>query len=294
MIVPSRADPRTPSMTHSIPLGRAFGIPIVLSRYLVMLVALGMFLSMLGGINPLIVLVLAALVMGLVLLHELGHSLTARHFGVHVSHITLWPLGGVAWMNELPRDSRIEALVAVAGPAVNLVLALVSLPIAFFAGPLAPFAWFFLKINLALGLFNLLPAFPMDGGRVLRAFLARRGDWLGATERAVSIGRSIALVIGVGGLLTGHLMLAMVAVFLWIMGQRELLAMRLREMGASWPFNPGAADAGGQEPPRDWNEPAAPRRPADGQPNSDGGFSAADIERLERHHGRLPRNWQDE
>ena len=76
------------------------------------------------GIGKKDILVLAALVMGLVLLHELGHSLTARHFGVHVSHITLWPLGGVAWMNELPRDSRIEALVAVAGPAVNLVLAL--------------------------------------------------------------------------------------------------------------------------------------------------------------------------
>jgi Zn-dependent protease len=283
---------------NSIPLGRAFGIPVVLSQFLVMLVGLGMFVALLNGISPIAVLLYVTVVMGIVLLHELGHSLTARHFGVHVSHITLWPLGGVAWMGELPRDSRIEGLVALAGPAVNLALAALASPLLLSSGTLYLVAERFVLINLMLGGFNLLPAFPMDGGRVLRAYLARRGDWLGATERAVSIGRGFAFVLGFGGLFTGNFSLPFIAVFLWLMGQRELFSMRVRELGADWPFGGFAAAAGG-DPRTAWSgrAPAGPQRPTppEGGPATSGassrGFSPEDLERLERDHGRLRRDW---
>lgn len=283
---------------NSIPLGRAFGIPVVLSQFLVMLVGLGMFVALLNGISPIAVLLYVSVVMGIVLLHELGHSLTARHFGVHVSHITLWPLGGVAWMGELPRDSRIEGLVAVAGPAVNLALAALASPLLLSSGTLFLLAQRFIVINLMLGGFNLLPAFPMDGGRVLRAYLARGGDWLGATERAVSIGKGFAFVLGFGGLLTANFSLPFIAVFLWIMGQRELFAMRVRELGADWPFGGFAAAAGGG-PRAAWStqsgggsqQPAAPEASAAHDSTGGRGFSPEDLERLERDHGRLRRDW---
>ena len=283
---------------NSIPLGRAFGIPVVLSQFLVMLVGLGMFVALLNGISPFAVLVYVAVVMGIVLLHELGHSLTARHFGVHVSHITLWPLGGVAWMGELPRDSRIEGLVAVAGPAVNLALAALASPLLLSSGTLLLLTERFILINLMLGGFNLLPAFPMDGGRVLRAFLARGGDWLGATERAVSIGKGFAFILGFGGLLTGNFSLPFIAVFLWIMGQRELFAMRLRELGSDWPFGGFAAAAGGSQRTA-WQgdvaggpqRPQPPREATSPGGASGRGFSPEDLERLERDHGRLRRDW---
>src|SRR5262249_29872813 len=141
---------------------------------------------------------------GVVLLHELGHSLMARRLGVHVVDITLWPLGGLARMAEIPESSRVEGLIAIAGPAVNFALAglgLGALP----PRPLqrAP-AWLshlwlpFLGVNLFMGTFNLIPAFPADGGRLLRAWLARGGDWLGATETAVRIGRGISVILAIG------------------------------------------------------------------------------------------------
>ena len=129
----------------------------------------------------------------LLLLHELGHGFVARRFGLEVEDIVLWPLGGMARIREMPESSRVEAWVAAAGPAVNFALALAALPIVLLASseptgvlPIAGnrvpmregfegFATHFLVLNLGFGLFNLVPAFPMDGGRLLRAFLGRGG-----------------------------------------------------------------------------------------------------------------------
>lgn len=269
---------------NSFVLGRAFGIPVVLNPLLMWLAVAILVAALLTGRSPVLWLVGVALLMCLVLLHELGHSLTARHFGVEVSHISLTPLGGVAWMSEIPRDVRIETLVALAGPAVNLALAALASPLLLLGGWIAGFAGIFIYINLALGLFNLVPAFPMDGGRVLRAQLARNGDWLGATERAVSIGKGLMLVLGLAGLFTGNFMLPILAVFLWAMGQRELFAMRLREMGAAWPF--GGFQAPGPAP--------GPAQPTAASGRGSHGFSDAEIERLERHHGPLRRDWREE
>jgi Zn-dependent protease len=248
-----------------------------------------------------------ALLLGVVLVHELGHSLVARRHGIKVSHITLWPLGGVAWMEEIPEDSRVEGLVAIAGPATNLALALLAAPLLLLPGPLKPLVFWFIAINLALGIFNLVPAFPMDGGRLLRAFLARQGDFLRATERAVSVGKWIALAMAVVGLYYGNLALPLIAVYVWWMGQKELFAVRARAMGPGWPF--GAFSRAAEEARQARNayttgratgtdgfesRPTPPHRAPGSAPRSSRGFSDEEIESLERYRGRLKQDWREE
>ncbi|MCB9765743.1 MAG: site-2 protease family protein [Alphaproteobacteria bacterium] len=166
--------------------------------------------------------VFAALLFGSVLLHELGHAMMARRFGIRTRAITLYPFGGVASLEREPRNPTEELLVALAGPAVNVVLALVALPGVALG---VPGASLFLGMNVVMAVFNLLPAFPMDGGRVLRAWLARREGYVRATARALQIGRWFAwgmVALGLFGnpsllLVGGFLLLA-------ISGERQRLA----------------------------------------------------------------------
>lgn len=180
-------------MRMSWKLGRVAGIDLyVHSTFLLLL----LFPGVLSGM-PLLM-----LVFGCVLLHELGHALMARRFGIETADITLYPIGGVARLNRIPKAPGAEFLIALAGPAVNfaIVLTLLAFEIASYRLSVAPFfgglvGWLMI-INLSLGLFNLIPAFPMDGGRVLRAALS---GWLGrvrATSIAALIGRSLALAFG--------------------------------------------------------------------------------------------------
>jgi Zn-dependent protease len=141
---------------------------------------------------------------GCVLLHEYGHALTARRFGIETEDITLYPIGGVARLRRLPRAPGAELLIALAGPAVNFgivaalsVLGAVGLDQLVADSMLGRFLDQLLMINLVLGLFNLIPAFPMDGGRVLRALLS---GWLGrvqATTIAATLGRTLAVLFGI-------------------------------------------------------------------------------------------------
>jgi len=175
---------------------------------------------------------------GSVLLHEFGHALAARRYGVRTADITLLPIGGVARLERLPEEPRQELVVAAAGPAVNLglaaVLALVNLAAgrpalgdgpAMLSGGLATrLLW----ANLFLIGFNLLPAFPMDGGRILRALLALRYPFVDATRTAALIGQGIAFVLGFAGLLFNPL-LAFIALFVYLGASGESSSVQLRE-----------------------------------------------------------------
>ena len=219
-------------MNGSIKIGSILGITLRL--HWVLLVMFGVLVFVFH--EPPLVL---AILFGCVLLHELGHSLVALAFGIRVIDITLWPLGGMARMSQIPESTRIEGLIAIAGPAVNFLLALIGFLLGMpWDEPGSQLLFWFVAVNLVMGLFNLLPAFPMDGGRLLRAFMGRNGNWLAATESAVRIGRWVALLLavlgltGIPGVLAPNFALPLVALFIWMSGFQELASMRARKASA--------------------------------------------------------------
>ncbi|MEO8496382.1 MAG: site-2 protease family protein [Planctomycetota bacterium] len=182
-------------------------------------------------------------IFGCVVLHELGHALMARHYGIGTRDITLYPIGGVASLERIPRRPSHELAIAIAGPAVNVVIAGVLFAVLLVAGigtqglvfsvAGGSFLVSLLIVNIFLVLFNMLPAFPMDGGRVLRAFLAMRVPYLRATEIAVRVGQGVAIILGVIGLFKGGTLL-FVAMFVFLAAQAELaMARRQESFGAS-------------------------------------------------------------
>lgn len=178
----------------------------------------------------------------IVVLHELGHALTARRFGVQTRYIVLLPIGGVAGLERMPRNPRQELLVAIAGPAVNVALAIVLFVAVRLTGPLPTlsiydfdvlsslrgFVYQFVFVNVVLALFNMLPAFPMDGGRVLRALLAMRmSSYARATGIAAWIGRLLALLLGAAGLYEfRNPFWVLIAVFVWLAARSEAAAVQ--------------------------------------------------------------------
>ena len=162
-----------------------------------------------------------------VVAHEYGHALTARRFGIGTRHITLLPIGGLAMLERMPKDPQQEIIVALMGPAVNIAIALgLALVLTLTGGwtpmdPEAPlmipasFLQSVLLANIFLAVFNMIPAFPMDGGRVLRAALSFRMGRTGATVLAARIGQTLALGFGVLGPF-GNPLLILIAVFIWI------------------------------------------------------------------------------
>jgi Zn-dependent protease len=313
-------------LNESYPIGRPFGIEV---RVHILFLWMAFFLIFVGG-NPLGTAAILFTLFGLVLLHELGHSLVARHHGIQVMDIVLWPRGGMARMSEIPESPRVEGQVAIAGPLVNLVLAAASLLLLGLLGgwgeAMGPsvayilahilesptnFLRAFIAMNLMLGVFNLVPAFPMDGGRLLRAFLARKRSYLEATEIAVRVGRYIALamILSVFFIQPMSCALPIIGVYIMWTGMRELWSVRLRHAGGGAnPFGPGAGPMGGgpggfrvdlSEHLRAFGrrgaQGAAPPESGRGDSSgrSAGGFSDEDLRRLEDEPGPLRRPPQD-
>jgi Zn-dependent protease/predicted transcriptional regulator len=168
-----------------------------------------------------------------VLLHELGHSWTARRYGVTISSITLWIFGGMARMEDLPEDWDIELYVAIAGPAMSVLVGAVCY-LLLFVVPAQPTVVFVVGslalINVTLAVFNLIPAFPMDGGRVLRALLARSRPYAEATQTAATVGKLLAILMAVFAVLAFAPILLLVAMFVYIAAGAESRTTVLREL----------------------------------------------------------------
>ncbi|WP_165704080.1 site-2 protease family protein [Enhygromyxa salina] len=229
---PTAADRRDRWSWH---LGRILGIPTrIHASFALVLVWIG-FSTWSAAHSSLAVLFglgFALAVFTCVLLHEFGHALVARRFGIETRRITLLPIGGVAELERSPSDPRAELWIAAAGPAVNLgiaaALALAGFALGSFGAGglvsvvLSGLVW----ANLMLGLFNLVPAFPMDGGRVFRALASKRVGQLRATQLAAKLGRFLAVGFGAWGLFGGNPVLVLVAAFVWFAAGRELASVR--------------------------------------------------------------------
>lgn len=193
-------------------------------------------------------LALIGAVFGSVLLHEFGHALAARRFGVRTPDITLLPIGGVARLERLPAKPRQELWVALAGPAVNVaILALLyaylaatrRLELLSQAGLLAgSFAGRLFFVNLWLLLFNLIPAFPMDGGRVLRSLLAERLSYARATEIAATVGQGIAFLFALIGFFFNPFLI-FIALFVYLGASGEVPVAQMREAARGLPVAAG-------------------------------------------------------
>ena len=234
-------------MKWSFPIARVSGIDIKVHATFAAILALGAFQwGFPKGLEGEASLAGAVFGMGLmillftcVVLHELGHSLVAQKFGLTVREIVLLPIGGIARLEKNPEKPLHELLIAAAGPLVNVALAILL----FFIGGIAVnfgalegrtlleapsgppslavlWAWLF-TANVALAVFNMIPAFPMDGGRVLRAALALKLGFSRATRIATSVGQAIAFAFGLFGVLTGNFILVLVAFFVFMGAGQE-------------------------------------------------------------------------
>lgn len=181
-----------------------------------------------------------------VVLHELGHALMARRFGVHTPDITLLPIGGVARLERIPEEPKQELLIAIAGPLVNLVIAAVLLfvvrvqvassDLVDLNTPRVALMAKLASVNIFLVLFNLLPAFPMDGGRILRALLAMHLAYARATQIAATVGQGLAFVLGFIGLFYSPLLL-FIALFVYLGASHEAALAQFKTISSDLPVS---------------------------------------------------------
>jgi stage IV sporulation protein FB len=229
-------------MTWSFPIGRLLGSEIrVHATFFLLILWIGMAAWLTGGPEQALVNVVFVLALfACVVLHEFGHALMARRFGIETPDITLLPIGGLARLERMPEDPGAEIAVALAGPAVNVAiwavlvllfgastdfeaLANIDDPAEGFLGRLA-------AVNLFLVLFNMIPAFPMDGGRVFRALLSIPFGRVRATRLAARAGQVVAFAFGFLGLTSGAPLLLLIAIFVFVAAGAESKEVALRDL----------------------------------------------------------------
>ncbi|MEM7013992.1 MAG: site-2 protease family protein [Verrucomicrobiota bacterium] len=228
---------------------KLFGIPVRIHWTFLILLGWYAAMQLLAGANSTqafvgVVFVIAVFVC--VVLHELGHSLAARRYGIQTKGITILPIGGVAQLDEMPKNWRAELVIAIAGPAVNIVIALALLPLLLLVNPAdlslgliitspSDFLMRLIATNIFLVAFNMIPAFPMDGGRVLRALLsASLGHWK-ATNIAARIGQFFAVLLALAGIFfLGNIILVFVAGFVFFAAESERRATRAQQLLDGW------------------------------------------------------------
>jgi Zn-dependent protease/predicted transcriptional regulator len=230
-------------MGRGLSLGRIAGIKIIVHWTFLLLIGWIVFREMGKGSDTSTILITIGFVLALffcVILHELGHSLTARRYGVETKRITLLPIGGVASLERIPEEPKQELLVAIAGPAVNMVIALLLYLLApvrqFNMEELVDginswegFLYSLYRVNILLVVFNAIPAFPMDGGRILRSLLALKMGRLRATAIASGLGRIIAIAFVFFGLFNNPF-LVLIGIFVYFGAHSENLVVRYNEL----------------------------------------------------------------
>jgi stage IV sporulation protein FB len=228
-------------MSGSWRIAKVAGIDVYLHfTFLIFLIWVGVSEALQGGIGyALYGITRISVLFGIVVLHELGHALAARRFHIRTRDIILLPIGGVARLERMPEKPMQEFIVAIAGPAVNIALAALGyLLLLLFTPPFenvplehlqhSPLVQF-IAINVFLALFNMLPAFPMDGGRVLRAILATRLDYVTATQTAASVGQAMAVLFAFVALFWNPFLL-FIALFVWLGASEEASMVRARHV----------------------------------------------------------------
>lgn len=229
-------------MLGAFQIGKAYGIPVRLHwtmilfvPYLANNISAGMQLPIGWGLAAVALLFLS------VALHEFGHALVARGRGYPVRDIVLTPIGGIAYLIRSPRRPRDELVIAIAGPLVSLALAILCagamfLCVRFGLDELEILFMMLAYINTSLFCFNLIPCFPMDGGRMFRAWQAGRVGRLEATRRAVGLGKILAALMAVLGFVNSHWTLLIIAYFVYQSAATEYWQVRLQEAPPQNPF----------------------------------------------------------
>lgn len=235
-------------MKNSLLLARVRGIPISVHWTFILLIGWILVVSSQATGNILsaawsVLFVLS--IFGCVILHELGHALVAQHFGIKTRSITLYPIGGIAQLETIPKRPREELLISVAGPVVNIIIAGIVFPFTNFSDltninaltitSLSTFLQAFVVANMVLSVFNLIPSFPMDGGRVFRALLSFKMNREKATRIAVAVGQVFAVGFIFIGVYT-NLMLVLIGLFVLFQSQAELNYVKLEALLANKPL----------------------------------------------------------
>ncbi|MCQ1536785.1 CBS domain-containing protein [Methanosarcina sp. KYL-1] len=229
-------------MQSSLKIGSVMGIPIKLHITFLLILPVFAYVFAINpqpfgfaGVEPamtryVLSTLTAVLLFVSILLHELAHSYLAKRYGVDIESITLFLFGGVSAMEEMPREPAQEAKMAFVGPLTSLVIGFVCLFVygnfiapntALAESPTYLTIWILGAMNVVLGVFNLLPAFPMDGGRVLRALYARKMSYVRATQSAAAVGKFFAILMAIFGILVGNLWFPLIALFIYVGASEE-------------------------------------------------------------------------